>query len=86
MKKILVHSFPLDIIFSGIRRISRSPLIWNSLMNDPWGPFTNYAMPLRWVGGGKIYPLQILSGRYLVKSLQKHNHRWVVGQKAVKNA
>ena len=55
-------------------------------MNDPWGPFTNYAMPLRWVGGGKIYPLQILSGRYLVKSLQKHNHRWGGGQKAVKNA
>ena len=30
--------------------------------------------------------LPILLDRYLVKSLQRNNHRWVGGKKAVKNA
>ena len=36
------------------------------------------------VGGWSAKYNHCKSSRYLVKSLQKHNHRWVGGQRAVK--
>jgi len=40
-----------------------------------------------WVGGQQnITIAKFFKVRYLVKWLQKHNHRWVGGQKTAKNA